>query len=369
MEERNEPIRVLQVLTGMGSGGAEAFLMNMYRNIDRSKVQFDFLLRSHENIYENEIEALGGKVYYTASFPRHYFKNKEQVRTIFNEHNYSAVHVHANTLLYMTALAEAKRAGIRCRIMHSHSTFAKYKATILIHKHNQRQIDKLATCELACSEAAAEWMFGKQCTVIKNAIDLEKFKFDEVERQSLRTEMGISQNAFVLGHVGRFLPVKNHKLILEVFCKIQKTKKDAVLVLVGTGELFGKIQEYTYKLGISANVRFLGVRKDINRILNVFDSFIFPSLYEGLGISLIEAQANGLEIFCSERIPQETIVSKSVHIIGLAQGAEYWAEAILMGNHMRNNNIGILRDAGFDIQEEAKKLQEIYLSGTEAKNE
>lgn len=362
MGEIGKPLRVLQVLTGMGSGGVEAFLMNMYRYMDRSKIQFDFLLRSRENIYEKEIKNLGGEIFYSASFPKHYLKNKQQVREILAKNSYSVIHVHANALLYMTALIEAKRMGIPCRIMHSHSTAAKYSWTLPIHKFNQKRIENLATRELACSENAAKWMFGHPCLIVKNAINLERFQYNEYTRAALRHKLGISDDIFVLGHVGRFLPVKNHQFILNVFSEIIKQKKKAVLILVGTGELFQKIQIMAEKMAIIENIHFLGVRTDIDCILNIFDAFIFPSLYEGLGISVIEAQANGLSVFCSENIPKEACISNSVHRINLSLGAKYWAEQILNTENTRTNNLTLLCEAGYNIYEECARLQNIYFS-------
>ena len=359
-----QPLRVLQVISGIGSGGAEAFLMNMYRNVDRSKVQFDFLLRSDENIYEDEINKLGGKIYYTASFPKHYLKNKYQVRSILKNNQYEAVHVHANALFYMTALTEAKRAGVPCRIMHSHNTSPRYSWSVPIHTFNQKRIEKFATYEFACSTGAAQWMFGKQCTVIKNAIDLEKFRYDETARKAVRKELNISDDTFVLGHVGRFLPVKNHQFILNVFSEIVRQRENSALVLVGTGDLFSEIQRQAEQKGIAEKVFFLGVRKDVNRVLNAFDIFVFPSIYEGLPVSMLEAQANGLSVFCSENISNEAIVSKNVKKLSVYAGSKYWAEQILSSDTAHIDNLKKLRESGYDIREEAQRLQNIYLSQT-----
>lgn len=359
-----QPLRVLQVISGMGSGGAEAFLMNMYRNVDRSKVQFDFLLRSDENIYEDEINKLGGKIYYTASFPKHYLKNKYQVRSILKNNQYEVVHVHANALFYMTALTEAKRAGVPCRIMHSHSTAPLYSWSVPIHTFNQKRIEKLTTYKFACSMGAAQWMFGKQCMVIKNAIDLEKFQYDEAARKAVRKELNISDDTFVLGHVGRFLPVKNHQFILDVFSEIVRQRENSALVLVGTGKLLSEIQRQAEQKGIAEKVLFLGVRKDVNRVLNAFDIFIFPSLYEGLGISAIESQANGLYTFCSENIPSEVYTTSLAQCLNISAGFQYWAEQILSSDTAHIDNLKKLRESGYDIREEAQRLQNIYLSQT-----
>lgn len=359
------PIRVLQVITGMGSGGAESFLMNMYRNIDRELVQFDFLLRSRENIYEDEIESLGGRIFYTSAFPKHYFKNKREVREIVNSNDFAAVHVHANALLYMTALSEAKHANIPIRIMHSHNTSAKFKLSLPIHFINQKRLKYLATDYLACSKEAANWMFGRDCQVIKNSVDIDSFAFNESSRNRIRAELNISPNSFVLGHIGRFLQAKNHEFILDVFEKCLEFNEDSVLILVGSGELFDKIKAEVTQRELEHSVRFLGVRHDVNEVMSAFDAFIFPSKYEGLPLTLIEAQANGLPIFCSDRISKEAFICDSVHVFPLESEAEYWAKAIVNCNCERMYNIPSLRSAGFDatLKDESLKLQNLYLQG------
>lgn len=361
----NYPIRVLQVITGMGSGGAESFLMNMYRNINRELVQFDFLLRSSENIYKDEIEALGGRIYYTSTFPKHYFKNKREVREILNSNDFAAVHVHANALLYMTALSEAKRAGIPIRIMHSHNSSAKFKLSLPLHYINQKRLKYLATDFLACSKEAANWMFGQECQIIKNSVDINSFAFNESARNRIRDELNLSPNSFVIGHIGRFLQSKNHEFILDVFEKCRELNKESVLVLVGSGELFDKIKAEVTQRNLDQFVRFLGVRHDVNEVMSAFDTFIFPSKFEGLPLTLIEAQANGLPIFCSDRISSEAFVCDSIHVISLERDAEYWAKAIINRKCERMNNIPSLRSAGFDaaLKDESLKLQNLYLQG------
>lgn len=365
MDIFRKPIRVLQVITGMGSGGAEKFLMNMYRNIDRNLVQFDFLLRSNDIIYEDEIKALGGRIFYTSEFPKHFIKNQREVRKILKENNFDAIHIHANAFLYVTPLIEAKRAGIPCRFFHSHNTNVKYNQTKALHAINKKAFSRLITCPLACSDDAASWMFEQPCTVINNAIDLEEFAFNEENREKIRKELKIAPEQFALGHVGRFLPVKNHKFIIEIFKEILKTNPAAVLVLVGEGELFNEIKIKIENDNLSDSVRMLGARNDVNEILSALDYFIFPSIYEGLGISLIEAQVNGLPILASENIPNEAAVTRLFNIMEISQGAAKWAEFINNDAKQRRFYTDKIREAGFDIRTEAKRLQNIYLNEAE----
>lgn len=359
-------MRVLQVITGLGSGGAESFLMSMYRNMDHQKVQFDFLVRSRENFYKEELERSGSKVYYTTPFPPHYLKNLFEVSKILRENNYSVVHVHANALLYMTALEEAKRLGIPCRIMHSHSSSTCSKKYLPIHFFNKKRIEKLATHKFACSELAGKWMFNGGFQVINNAIDLERFRYSEESRNCVRNELGISANTFVMGHVGRFWQVKNHSFLLDIFAEIVKTKPASMLVLVGTGDLVEAVQQKASSLGIEDKVLLLGERKDVNKILSALDAFVFPSLCEGLPIAAIEAQANGLFFVCSENVTGEVIIADNAYRLPLEKGPEYWAKYILSADLSRYDNTKAIQAAGYDIRVEANKLQEFYLSQVKA---
>ncbi|WP_010200274.1 glycosyltransferase [Bacillus sp. m3-13] len=203
---KNKPIRVLHVLNGLGSGGTESFIMNIYRNIDRSKVQFDFLIRStKDNLLKNEIEKLGGKVYITSEFPRHFIKNYREINEFFKRNkDYNIVHVHANALMYVKPLKIAKKYGVNCRIIHSHNTqTANNPLYKYIHHWNKRFISEQATDFFACSKMAGDWMFNNSYKVINNAIDVNKFQFNEEKRKKVR-ELFKLENKFVIGHIGRF---------------------------------------------------------------------------------------------------------------------------------------------------------------------
>ena len=359
--ENQSCVRVLHVIDGLGSGGAESFLMNMYRNIDREKVQFDFLLRSEDNIYKDELEKMGSKVYVTASFPKHFIKNYFETKKFLKEHKYEIIHIHANALLYLTALILAKKEGVKCRIVHSHSISTKYPVLKIIHNFNKNLLHFWATDYFACSEDAGKWMFKKQYLHIKNSTDLDKFKFNRQKRECVREELGIDEDVFVIGHIGRFLPVKNHSFILSVFKEILENNVKSKLILVGEGENFDEVKEKVNELGLTDNVLFLGVRKDIDRVINAFDVFLFPSLYEGLPMVLVESQANGITSFISDVIPKDVLVSSCVHPMSLQESPKVWAKTIIETNYERQNVIRELSEAGFDIKSEAKKLESYYV--------
>ena len=356
-------IRVLHVIAGMGSGGAESMVMNWYRNINRDAVQFDFLLRSTENIYAEEIERLGGRVYYTAEYPRHYLKNKKDTISFFKEHasEYEAIHVHCNALLYVNIFEIAKKYGIKIRIIHSHSTKTKNKLFELLHKWNKRKIHKKATHFLACSKEAGKWAFNKRinCKIIANGIDAERFQYNSEARERTRKELNV-EDKFVIGHVGRFLDVKNHAFLLDVFERVSKKHEDAVLMLVGTGPLESEIKETVARRGLSEKVRFLGVRKDVENMYSAMDIFAFPSKYEGLGVVLIEAQTNGLYCIASETIPKESAITKHVKFLPITNAA-VWEEEILNGKERQEEAWKNTVEVGFDIKSSVKTLQRCYL--------
>ena len=243
-------IRVLHVLGGLGSGGTESLIMNWYRNIDRTKIQFDFLVRSNDTNYVQEIEALGGRVFYTSSFPRHLLRNRKDTDAILSRNEWEVSHVHANAAMYMLPLKLAKKMGYRCRIMHSHNVEAKKNLYTIIHRINRKSVSKYATACFACSKAAGVWMFANtDYFVLRNAVNVSTYCFDAVVRKTIRAAYGLDRK-LVLGQVGRFATQKNHDFLLDVFCEIKKLHNNSVLMLVGDGELESKIRAKAAHMGI-----------------------------------------------------------------------------------------------------------------------
>ena len=360
----NSPVRVLHVLTGLSNGGAEAFILNMYRNMDRSKVQFDFLLRSEENRYAEELNEMGSNVYTTASFPRHFIQNAVQTATFFKTHHYDIVHIHANALLYMYALQCAKKSGVKCRIIHSHNSAMAHMQLLPLHKANKRKIQKLATDFFACSDDAGRWMFPGSYQVINNAIDLDAFSFNAEKRERIREKLGFGKDDFVVGHTGRFVEQKNHAFLLEVFAQLCQRKENAQLLLLGDGKLRAEMEQKAKDLGIAHRVKFMGAIKEVSDYLNAMDLFIFPSIFEGLSISLIEAQTNGLPILCSQAIPEAAIFDSSIERLPLDTDAKSWANQALRMDLQRTQLTQVLRSAGYDVRQQAKQLQNFYISKT-----
>lgn len=356
-------IRILHIINGMGSGGAEMVIMNWYRHIDRNRVQFDFLLRSKVNIYADEISKLGGRVYYVPSFPRHLLENYIVTEEFLEKHTeYKIIHVHGNALIYMTVLELGKKKNIPCRIMHSHNTKAARSIYNFVHYFNKRRIENLATDYFACSKDAGHWMFGKQkFKIIKNAIDINKFSYNNTIRKNYRKGLNI-ENKFVIGNVARFLPSKNHSFLLDIFKKILEKDEDSVLLLIGEGRTKLEIRKKAEQLEIQDRVIFLGRRNDVNHLMQAMDVFIFPSFYEGLGVTLIEAQTSGLPCIASDTIPKESNITGNIQYLSLKLNEKYWAEKVYcLKQNKRKDASNRVKQSGYDIKSVALDIQNFYL--------
>lgn len=360
-----EPLRVLQVVTKMDRGGLETFIMNMYRNMDRSRVQFDFLChREGHFAYDDEIEELGGRIF---SVPRCnpldplYFRALDK---FFVHHPYRVVHSHIDCMSALP-LAAARRHGAAVRIAHSHSSRQDRDIKYPLKLVCKRFIRREATDLFACGIEAGKWMFGTDdCTVVRNAINVDEYAFDEGRRERMRAGLGIAASAPVVGHVGRFAPVKNHAFIIETFSELLKLRPDAVLLLAGDGELLPDAERCASELGISGSVRFLGVRSDVPDLMQAMDVFVMPSLYEGLPLVLVEAQASGLPCVISGSIPPDCDLEGSdISRLSLTAPAAHWAEALhdILADRDRDGGADAVRRAGFDARETARWLQNKYL--------
>ncbi len=349
----------------MGRGGLETMLMNYYRNIDRNKVQFDFLVhRDFEADYDKEIEALGGRIYRIPKLNPFNRKYLDKLDQFFKEHQeYKIVHSHLDCMAGIP-LKYAKKNGIPCRIAHSHNNNQSKDMKYFLKLFYKTKIRKHSTTLFACSESAGKWMFRtNEFKVLNNAIDAKEYLFDEQKREKTRNDFKIDRNELVLGHVGRFAPQKNHTFILDIFDEILKINPNSSLILVGEGELQEEIIEKAQNLKIESKIHFTGVRSDVSNILQAVDVFVFPSLFEGLGIANIEAQASGLPCLISERVPMECEMVKGlVTQINLDKGAKYWAEKTLeQSNYKRKNTYSDILKSGFDIQQNAIWLSNYYL--------
>lgn len=357
-------IRVLQVVTYMGRGGLETMLMNYYRHIDRSKVQFDFLVhREFEADYDEEIKSLGGRIYHVSRLVPWSRKYKEELKQFFKNHpEYKIVHVHQDCLSSV-ALQCAKECGIPIRIAHSHSSSAVKNLKYPIKLHYMKRIPRYATHLFSCGKQAGDWMFGgNKYEIVRNAIDTAKYQYSEETARQVREELGL-QNGLVVGHVGNFTPAKNHAFLLDVFREITKVKPDAKLLLVGGGNGLSAMQEKAKSIEAADKIVFTGIRPDVYRLLQAMDVFVFPSLYEGLPVTMIEAQASGVPCVISDHVSDECVVTNDlVRVESLDESAEQWAREILnQGRKGRKNHIPEIKQVGYDISVAAKKLECFYL--------
>lgn len=366
--KKEEPIRIAQVVGKWVGGGVEAVVMNYYRNIDRDKIQFDFLCDSDStNIPYDEIEKLGGRVILIPPYQKVFEYQKELIK-IFKQNKYKIVHSHINTLSVFP-LRAAKKAGVPVRIAHSHSTTNKAEKKKNLLKQVLRPFSKVfATDYMCCSELAGRWLFGDKeynkgnVYLLNNAIDLDKFKYDEKIRIKKRKELNIENDTLVIGHIGRFVAQKNHTFLIDIFNELHKKKKNSILLLIGQGPLMDEIKQKVEMLGLLDYVKFLGQRDDVNELYQAFDVFCLPSLYEGLPVVGVEAQATGLLCVLSDDMTKETKVLNSTKFISLNASPVEWAENILCGvkNYERGNTYKEMTTKNFNIKTETQNLEKYY---------
>lgn len=371
-------IKVLHYVSIMNRAGQETFLMNMYRKIDREKIQFGFLCTvDEEGDYDAEIKELGGEIYHfslsAAGGAAGQIKNYKAVKHAFRKYTdeYDIIHIHNYHAFDMTLSAiAALRAGAKKVVVHSHNSSADYHMEL--HKVFRPIISHLPVTRLACTQDAGKWMYTtNDFQVISNGIDVEKFKYNSKIRDQVRTELGLKEK-FVIGHVGRFETQKNHELIMKVFSQYAKEDEEAVLLLVGTGSLQDKMKATARSLKIEDRVIFLGVRSDINDLYQGMDLFFFPSLFEGLGIVAIEAQVAGLPCIFTKTLPKELDISDEIIRCNLNAGIEEWVAAIKKAKNLsktstRSDNIEKVRNAGFDAEYSMTCLTKVYLEKEQKK--
>jgi len=354
-------IRVLQVVGGMNQGGAENFIMNLYRNIDRTKIQFDFLV-NRPGVFDKEIKQLGGNVYYINALQNSgQIKYTMELREFLRNHKYTIVHSHINKVSGLI-LECAKKEGIPVRIAHSHSSGGSKNIITSIYKsYLGKKIEKNSTLLLACSKEAALRMFGKcgsKAIIINNAVDINRFKYSINKRNEIRKRYKISQDTIVLGNIGRFTEAKNHDFLLDVFKSYKEQNDNTVLMLVGKGELRKKIENKAKLYNINDKVIYVGTTLEPEKYYSAFDCFVFPSIFEGLPLALIEAQISGLNCLASKNvIPAEAKISDRLVFISLHEKPETWTSYISKSKNRTNLNIG----SEYDIKKIAKKLEMLYI--------
>lgn len=368
-----EPIRILHVLGKLNRGGAETLVMNWYRCMDKSKIQFDFVIHTTEKCsYSDEIRSLGGKIYSVPAYcGKNHFQYCKAWKDFFEQHTeYRIIHGHVRSTAAIY-LHIAKKYG-RITISHSHSINSGFGVRGLLKRFLQYPIRYIADYQWACSAAAGRYLFGKDQVkksnfkVVSNAIPLNMFSYDADIRQRVREKMNI-QECFVIGHVGRFIAEKNHGFILEVFEKYYQDHPNAILLLVGIGPMLEDIRTKVKQKGLTQVVRFLGERSDVADIMQAVDAFLFPSTFEGLGIVVIEAQAMGLPVLISKSVPREVKVSDSAWFLPIhrQESVDIWTAKLTEVSETkydRSNTEKSMKAAGYDIATETISLAKDYFT-------
>ncbi|MEG1311461.1 MAG: glycosyltransferase family 1 protein [Romboutsia sp.] len=362
-----EPIRILQVVTIMNRGGLETMIMNYYRKLDRNKIQFDFMTnRTERGDYDDEIEGLGGNIYRMSPIkPGNYRRYFKELDSFFGAHKeYNVVHSHINENSGFV-LRAAKKVNIQCRIAHSHLSDLKLDYKYPFRIYGRLYLKRNTNKYFTCSERAGKWLFGEKVSAegkivtLKNAVDTEKFIPNDVIRNKMRKKLGV-ENKKVIGHVGRFNPQKNHSLLIDIFNELNKLDNDTVLILIGDGYLKETIEKKVSELTLNDKVKFLGIRDDISELMQAMDLFLFPSLYEGLAVVLVEAQAAGLKCITSTGVTGESNITGNVEFIDLKENSSFWANKIINTDTIKKNLKKKIVEKGYDSTTNVKWLSDFY---------
>ena len=359
-----KPERILIENTTMDRGGAETFIMNLYRSLDRSRFQFDFVLHcNYKSDYEEEILSLGGKVY---KLPSYKFFNEASFRktysAFFKSHpEYRIIHGH-NINSASVYLDIANICGLST-IAHCHCSSNGKGPAAWIRDFKRRNLSKIAKYRFACSNEAGIWAYGKDASfkVIKNGIITQNFAWDETKRLNTRKALGIGADTIVLGNVGRLQKEKNQAFAIRVFSKLHSENPDSKLVIVGTGPLDAELKALTHSLGLDEFVIFTGLRTDVGNLLCAMDAFLFPSIFEGLPLTLIEAQCSGLPCIVSDIITDELDVTGLIRKVSLSSSVEKWTDIITESlKTPREGKTEIIKTSGFDISQTANEMENFY---------
>lgn len=370
-------MKILYVLNDtLNYGGTEAVVLNYYRNIDKENLSIDFLLHTtKEECESNELcqklRGEGANIMYVPPRKQGVRENYRQICHVLEQHQYDIVHAHMDCVGALF-LSIAKKKGIKVRIAHSHNTDIPIKKDSLksiLHycflEYCRYDIRKQATHYMACSKAAGVWLFGKKnmkkgkVYILHNAINTEKFIFSKTVREEMRESLGLKE-AFVVGHVGRLSRQKNHAFLFQVFKEVLKHKENARLLLVGEGELRTELETLAKQLKIEKQVIFYGATDKVSDLLQTMDVFVFPSLFEGLGVALVEVQASGVTSIVSQTVPREVELTDRITWMSLNQMPSEWGEQILKLDIEHQNCIEQIKNKGYDIKLEAKKLETYY---------
>lgn len=363
-------IKVLHILCALNDGGIENLLLEYYKRFDRDEIVFDFAINdANEGILEKKLTEMGSTIYRYTKFRINFFQAVKDLNKIIEEGHYDIVHSHlANRGFF--SLHHAKKNGVGVRISHSHSAFEPESlASKAFRIISTPLAKKYSTHLFACGDDASKWMWGSKAfkngrvTIMKNAIDVNKFAFSETRRLNMRKKLGV-EDKYVIGCVGRLSYQKNQELLIDVFNNYYQDNPESCLLIIGTGDKKEAIEKKISAYGLKDSVHLLGVRNDVEELLVAFDSYVLPSRYEGLPISVIEAQCSGLNCVLSDSITREVALSPMVKYCSLESELDEWSATLKELNEVtkadRNLAVQIINDGGYNIEIESDKLQNFY---------
>lgn len=360
--------RLLCILANMNAGGAETFLMKIYRQVDRTRYQMDFCINAKDKcFYEDEINALGGRIYRIPSKSENTMAFKKQLGAVVRDNGYDHVLRITSSAAGFMDLKIAKGAGAAvCCARSSNSSDGNTLKSRLVHRLGRLLYNRYVDVKIAPSDLAAAYTFGKRAYrngdvhILHNAVDLNVFRYDPAARKRIRSALGITDDVTLVGHIGRFNTQKNHEFLLDIYDAIHKKNSSAKLMLVGNGTLENEIRAKVDRLGLNDSVIFTGVRNDVPELLSAMDVFVFPSFYEGMPNTVIEAQATGLPCVIADTITREADITGLVSYLSLSQSADAWALAALDRVNAERQDTGkLFRDRKYDIESVASQFTQM----------
>lgn len=368
-----ERIKILVLITLMDRAGAETVMMNYLRKLNRDKFCVDFLINRQDRAdYEDEIEALGGKVYrMSPMYPWKLAQYRKELRRFLMEHpEYKIIHSNLEERSYVP-LRIAKKQGVPVRIAHAHSVPKKRDIKMIVRKYFKMRVKSVATHRFSCGAGPAKWLYGSQdgVVIMKNAVEVDKFKKNQQIRENVRQDIGVEKDALLLGHVGRFSYEKNHEFLIDIFKNVNNIHPNSKLLLIGGGKPKSevkkkeKIIKKVKKLGLEDKVIFLGIREDIDRLMQAMDVLVMPSITEGFPVTLMESQAAGLKSIVSTAVPKECNITGTIKYLSLKKGAKKWAEEIVamkdvkLDAEVMNHK---MKDAGYDVNDNIEWMENLF---------
>ena len=356
-------IKVLHYIPGFKFGGIESRMIEVFKGIDKTKYQLDFLiLTSLDNYLVEEIKANGGNVFQVPSFsPKNIISHINGLKKVLSDNKYDIIHSHSAATGFVL-LWLAKKQNIKGRIIHARTSSFAGSSLPKLRMLLQKIAIYYSTYKLAVSQKAGDWAFGgKKFSVIPNSIDLEKFAYNIKQRNEVHKFYNLD-NKNVFGHIGRKTYAKNHKFLFEIFAQIIEEKPNSVLLLVGVDDKDQNLNDWITEFAIADNVVFCGYQEDVSKYHSAMDVLIFPSFYEGFPGTLVEAQASGLKCYCSDVITKEVSLTENIEFISLNADAKVWASKIIksMANPNRRSYIEEIKNKGFSIEATVQKFEELY---------